>query len=104
MINLADYNPKDGRVFTGRAHGEQLRTRLNLDQDDQTDGLNVTVIVPANTLSLNSSFFLGLFGPSVRTLGKDGFYTRYTFEGPDRVRRNVETGVRRALLTSNPID
>ena len=102
-IDLHKYRTGGSRVFSGREYGSDLRNRLDLEAEDNS-AESVNVIIPEETLSLNSSFFLGLFGPSVRKLGEVGFRTKYIFVCPTRIRPNIETGIRRALLTTNPID
>jgi hypothetical protein len=103
MINLDDYksSPKS-RVFSGRDRGESVRIKLNIDAED-TKKENVVITIPPDTISLNSSFFLGLFGESVRKLGSDHFLDKYRFECTDRVMKAVKDGTQRALKTSDPL-
>lgn len=101
-INLADHRRDGAAVFSGRQYGSDLRRSLNLDVHDQ-DLETIEVVVPDGTLSLNSSFFLGLFGPSVRKFGAEGFKEKYLFNCPARIQTNINTGIRRALLTTNPV-
>jgi hypothetical protein len=79
-IELLKYRGQGSTVFTGRPEGKLARADLNLDEKD-TDGNTYVVIIPKNTTSFNSSFFLGLFFDSIKKMGSiDRFYEKYMFE------------------------
>jgi len=97
-IDLAKYN---GPVYTGRERGQQLRESLALDQSD-SEGAEVNVVIPDTTYTVTSSFFLGLFGPSVIKCGSKGaFFGRFHFQQPDFLKPEVEGYVARALQQRN---
>lgn len=97
-IDLAKYN---GPVYTGRDRGERLRKELGLDRFD-TEGSDVDVLIPENTYTVTSSFFLGLFGPSVIKAGSKGaFFERFHFRAPEYLKPEVEGYVARALQQRN---
>ncbi len=89
------------RVFAGRDRGRAVRNAAQLDAVDQADA-TVEVRVPDDVYSINSSFFLGMFGKSVRNLGAEEFRRRYHFVGED-LHEFVEEGIREALDTSSPL-
>ena len=66
-INVMDYDKKmkDMLVLSGRELGYQIRTKMNLDKVD-IDGKKYKIIFPKNIISISTSFFLALFGESVR--------------------------------------
>ena len=98
-----DFNDLGGPVYAGRPRGELARKRLRLDSLDQSS-VPVEVIIPDETYSLNSSFFLGLFGPSVvHCKSRDGFLEKYHFQGPDFILQEVEAGIERALMEVGPL-
>lgn len=101
-INLSKYRGSNSRVLSGREQGKDVRRKLNLDEIDYKRE-SVMIIIPEDTLSLNTSFFLGLFGASVRTLGEDEFRKVYQFECKDIIRRSIDDGIIRALKNSNPL-
>lgn len=97
-IDLAKFN---GPVYTGRERGERLRESLALDSVDR-EGAEVNVVIPDDTYTVTSSFFLGLFGPSVIRAGsKVAFFNRYHFQLPDYLRPEVDGYVARALQQRN---
>ena len=96
-----DFAKIEGPVYTGRDRGERLRTDLHLDAVDASGDI-VEVMIPATTYTISSSFFLGLFGPSVVNAGsKEAFYTRYHFQSPSFLREVVDSYVSRALQARN---
>lgn len=101
VINLDEYRSNGSKVFAGRERGKLARQRAGLDQIDQTD-TTVLVRVPEDIYSVNSSFFLGMFGPSIRRLGGEEFRRRFSFEGKD-ISRVIEDGIKEALRSKAPL-
>ena len=101
-ITLNDYRSRGGKVFAGRERGEKVRHAAQLGLLDEQD-VCVTVFVPEDIFSVNSSFFLGMFGESVRRLGEEGFRAHYRFEGKD-ISDTVEDGIREAIASVSPLD
>ncbi|MBA3342484.1 MAG: DUF4325 domain-containing protein [Gemmatimonadaceae bacterium] len=101
VFDLNTYRSAGSRVFAGRDRGREVRIKAMLDDMDIEPG-EVEVSVPADVFSVNSSFFLGLFGPSIRSLGGPGFRAKYRFVGRD-ISRVVNDGIEEALNTSSPL-
>ena len=98
LIDFAKYN---GPVYTGRSRGARLRAELKLDALEQA-GSQFEVSIPENTYTVSSSFFLGLFGPSVVKAGsKDEFYKKFNFKVPAFLRPDVDGYIARALQSRN---
>jgi hypothetical protein len=96
-----DFAKFQGPVYTGRERGEKIRQVLRLDEIDAR-GDSVDVEIPESTYTVSSSFFLGLFGPSiVRAGSKEVFYGRYHFHSPSFLGRVVDGYVARALQRRN---
>lgn len=80
---LVDLSSVAGPVYSGRDRGEALREKylINVNEDSAD---RVDVVIPAGAYTVSSSFFLGLFGPSVRKCGSiDKFESKYRFQAPD---------------------
>lgn len=85
VIDLADYKTSpESKVFSGRPRGEYCRSLLKLDAVDAGPD-PIVVQIPRDAYAVNMSFFLGLFGPSVRRLGVDGFFKHYQFKGSQHI-------------------
>jgi hypothetical protein len=99
MAEYIDLNeariPPNSEVITGRDCGEEFRRRFQLDRLDTSEG-EVVVSIPPAVVSVNTSFFLGLFGPSVRRLGPEGFLSKYKFECDDVHMATIREGIVRA--------
>jgi hypothetical protein len=91
---------KDAKVFSGRERGKYWRQQFRLDELDRGQG-NVVVLVPEDILSINLSFFLSLFGESVRLLGPDEFRHKYEFSSDPSLKPLIEQGIEQALKKSN---
>ena len=102
MINLAKFQTPGSVVFSGRPRGIDIRKSLGLDAVDFS-AEQVEVSIPPEVVSVNSSFFLGLFGKSVRALDRHGFMEKYKFSCSPAARENIERGIDEALVYSNPL-
>ena len=91
-ISLAKWRAK--KVFSGREAGYTCREFFKLDELDKA-GTEITVTIPEEVYSVNSSFFLGMFGDSIRSLGKDRFRSQYQFVGKG-ISRTLSSGIRHA--------
>jgi hypothetical protein len=99
-INLGNFG---GPVFVGRANGAAVRARLDLDTLDKR-GIPVVITVPESTYSVNSSFFLGMFGPSIGYFGsRDAFLRHYPIQAPAHVRNSLEELIERTLASRGPL-
>jgi hypothetical protein len=99
MVNthIVDFSNLEGPVYTGRDRGEALRKQLHIEEFDD-DNASVNVIIPASTYTVSSSFFLGMFGPSVRKLGSlELFWKKFQFNAPKPLMPLLEAHAARAL-------
>lgn len=106
MEHVVDFNKArtspQAKVFAGRERGKYWRKEFRLDELDHLDQ-PVRVIIPADILSLNISFFLNLFGSSIRFLGRHGFLAHYKFECDPALIPFIEQGVDQALKRSSAL-
>jgi len=107
IIDLGQYKSVKSTLFTGRPQGKLVRQKLKLDEVDQSDS-NIDVIIPAGTSSINPSFFLGLFFPSIKTLGFEKFRIKYNFKFQETnpiitkiLRAHIEDALRNAKNSLN---
>ena len=100
-VETIDFSKIEGPVYTGRGRGEDLRKLLKVDQLDSAENI-VNVIIPNSTYSISSSFFLGLFGPSIIKSGsKDAFFNHYHFLTNDFLKSIITAHTLRALQDKN---
>lgn len=100
-INLQDKISSGSIILSGREKGEFLRKKINLDELEK-DEEQIVIVVPDSIVSFNSSYFLGLFTPSIVKLKtKSAFFEKYKFECDEYIRKDIEDGIEEALKTSN---
>lgn len=88
------------RIFSGRPRGEECRAEMQLDAHDHARDI-VNIIIPNDIFSINMSFFLGLFGRSVRHYKTvDSFLDHYRFQGPKVHLRAISEYAHEALKFS----
>jgi hypothetical protein len=94
-----DFTTLGGPVYVGRANGAQARQRLKIDAlDAQKEPIRV--LIPEQTYAVNSSFFLGMFGPSLaRFDSRNAFFAHYDFRAPEHVLETLKLVVDRALAS-----
>lgn len=81
IIDLENYtSPKTIKYLSGRALGEKVRKASNLNElEDKFE--YIIIIMPINVTAINPSYFLGLFGDSVRKcLTEERFLNKFIFE------------------------
>lgn len=100
IIDLDQYRPNNVRVLSGRDVGKKYRKSLNLNKLEKEND-KIIVKVPDDIYSINSSYFLGMFGPSVRELGKENFNKIYEFECDEIIFENIKDGIEAATKNSN---
>jgi hypothetical protein len=97
MIDLNEARTSfESKVLSGRERGYECREMFHVSKID-TDPETAVVLIPRDIYSVNTSFFLGLFGDSVRALGREKFREKYSFECDDIHRPTIIDGIDRAL-------
>lgn len=79
-IKLADY-VDDSRMLSGKDLGQEVRRKLDIETLEKEQD-HILIQIPDDVFLVSSSFFKGLFGDSIRTLGRSGFRAKYDFTGP----------------------
>jgi hypothetical protein len=83
--------------LTGKDRGLHGRVFFEVDALDQTSE-SVQVIVPDHLDNISTSYFLGLFSKSIKSLGEDAFRSKYIFHSPKTaISRQIEHGIKLSL-------
>lgn len=101
-LDLTPYCQNEAIVLSGRPKGVEVRADFKLDELDASPD-EAIIAIPEQIISLNGSFFLGLFAPSVKSLGTEGFDRKYRFECREELRIDINRGKKEALNESNPL-
>ena len=91
-LDISVINGKKYRVLSGVYLGKEARKYFNLDLLDSQSNV-VTIVVPDDVFSVNSSFFSGLFQSSIKKLGEKKFRERYLFDCDSIIKLNIENGI-----------
>ncbi len=94
---VVDFSKLGGPVYSGRKRGELVRKKMKIDSVDQGEAI-VHVKIPADAYSVTSSFFLGLFGESIRRAGdRQTFLKKFQFDCPPVFQETFDSCIARAL-------
>jgi len=94
-----DLTKLGGIVYVGRPNGEAARKHFKVSKVDSDKAYPVDVIFPEKARTLTSSFFLGMFGNSVRAAGsRDEFFERFHFNANAQIIDEIELGIKEALM------
>lgn len=95
-IDLKNYIGRK-KVLAGRDNGEDIRQKINLEKIEN-ENEKIEIIIPKDVFSFNSSYFLGMFGESVKKLGKEKFEEKYQFNtSNESIKMNIKDGIDEAL-------
>ncbi len=96
-----DLTKLGGRVYVGRPNGKLARKHFKVEMHEKSNHFPISVKFPNDARTLTSSFFLGMFGASVRAAGsREEFFCRYNFDATDQIIEEVELGITEALIAS----
>lgn len=99
MPRVIDFAELGGPVYVGRDNGLAARNKCRVDELDSVAEA-VRVRIPNDAYSVNSSFFLGMFGRSLAQFGtREAFLDHYHLEAPSHVRQALEAAMERALAS-----
>ena len=96
IIDLSNYLKDKRLILSGEESGSSIRQMLDLDSIDKTNK-SVIIKIPDNIFCMTTSFFIGLFGPSVIKLGKYRFNYKYKFVCNEMIYNTIKDGINRLL-------
>jgi hypothetical protein len=97
---VIDLKPLGGRVYVGRPNGVKARSHFKLEELERNGKFPITIQFPEDARTMTSSFFLGMFGISVRLVGsKEGFLKKYKFETSQKILEEINNGIMDALIS-----
>jgi len=101
-LDLKEIINKNETALVGREHGEetlkQLKQKKVILKELEEKYENILVKIPKKIITINKSFFLGLFETRIQELGKEKFEKQYIFETSDHIIVKIKKHVDAALL------
>lgn len=95
---VINFEKLGGRVYVGRPGGVQARKYFKIEEHEHDSNFPIEVRFPDNARTLTSSFFLGMFGNSVRVAGsREDFLKRFKFRANSQILAEVDAGIVEAL-------
>lgn len=95
-INLSEYG---GPIFTGRNKGEKIAKILALSEKESVYD-KISTVIPPETWSVNSSFFLGIFGDRIKEFNDiDKFLKKYEFICSEQIENSIREHIKLGLLS-----
>ena len=95
-------------ALVGRENGEDALERLKkkgiiLDKIEN-EAEKIIIAVPKHVVSINQSYFLGMFETAVERLGRKGFLDKYQFETTEHIKKKVRDHVDAAMSSATQED
>ena len=104
MREVIEFKKLGGPTYIGRPNGEHARNALAIDALENKPGVVFYVDIPKSTYNINSSYFLGLFGKSIRKAGsREEFLSKFQFETHGKEYKVIDRGIQRALLNDKAL-
>jgi hypothetical protein len=102
IIDFQKFRSAESKVFSGRDRGKVVRDQINFDELIKSTK-KVEIRIPSDVYTVNTSFFLGLFGNIVRKLGELVFREKFIFVCEPSILDDINEGIDRALKENSAI-
>jgi len=103
-LNLAEIIDRRETALVGREHGEEilklLRQKKILLRELEDKNEQIIVEIPTKIVTINKSFFLGLFETRIQELGIQNFKNKYVFKTSEHIVKKIEKHIEAALLSA----
>jgi len=107
-IQIKDYIDNRYTALVGRESAQNLLTKLEKDGNNfkklEEKFDKIVLIIPSKIITINKSFFLGLFETRIQDLGKEEFKKKYSFGTSEHIQKKVMGYLDSALLTASMKD
>jgi len=108
VVEMNKIVPKRETALIGRENGENALEKLKKEGTDlcllEKEYDKIIISVPEHVVSINRSYFLGMFETSIERLGKTGFLLKYEFKASDHIRKKVKDLVESAVSSASQED
>jgi hypothetical protein len=103
-LKLSEIIDKRETALVGREHGEEilklLKNQKIILKDIEEKFEHIVVEIPAKIVTINKSFFLGLFETRIQELGKQKFEEKYIFNTSEHIKEKIKKHIEAALLSA----
>jgi len=103
-LNLAEIIDKRETALVGREHGEEtlklLKQKKIMLKEIEGKYDQILVEIPSKIITINKSFFLGLFETRIQELGIQNFKNIYVFKTSEHIVKKIDKHIEAALLSA----
>jgi hypothetical protein len=103
-LKLSEIIDKRETALVGREHGEEtlklLKTKKIVLKDIEEKFEHIFVEIPQKVVTINKSFFLGLFETRIQELGKQKFEGKYIFNTSEHIKEKIKKHIEAAMLNA----
>jgi hypothetical protein len=107
-IELDKYIHIKETALIGRNNGEYILKTIEKDGIDlsklESTNEKIIINIPDRIISINKSYFLGLFETIIQRLGKEQFLLKYEFETTNHIKEKIKRHVDSAILKASQGD
>jgi hypothetical protein len=103
-LKLADIIDKRETALVGRVHGENtlksLKQKGIILKELEEKYEHIRIEIPSKIVTINKSFFLGLFETRIQEIGKQKFENIYIFNTSEHIAEKIKKHIDAALLNA----
>lgn len=109
IIDLGKFIGKSEQALVGRDNGEAIKEKIlasgiDFQKLEQLGG-KIIVKIPTEVVSINKSFFLGLFELTIQRLGgAQNFFNKYEIDTTEHIKKKVRDHAEAAMLKASQRD
>jgi hypothetical protein len=103
-LKLTDIIDKRETALVGREHGEEtlktLKQKKIILRELEEEYEHILIEIPSKIVTINKSFFLGLFETRIQEMGKQKFEDVYIFKTSQHIAEKIKKHIDAALLNA----
>jgi len=103
-LNLANILDERETALVGREHGEEvlklLKEKKYILKELEEKYEQILIEIPKKIVTINKSFFLGLFETRIQEMGKEKFENKYVFKTSEHIVEKIKKHINAALLNA----
>lgn len=100
-INLDSHIDRKMNALVGRSLGQRILKTLENEyalSKHEAEAEPITIVIPERIITINKSWFLGMFETKIANLGSRGFRDHYIFNTSNYINKKIDKYIDSALL------
>lgn len=108
VIQFKEFIPEGETSLVGRENGHTYSKKLSdagiKFEEIENNFEEIIIEIPNTIMSMNKSFFLGIWADRVCVLGEDKFIKKYIFKTSEHIKNKIKKHIKAALLEATQED